>query len=114
LGQFTTNLLAYLDESLVVEKEELRLSHRSWRDAATGRTYFKWGDFNTWLKRQRNYDVKHTDAYYMICQLGGGKSRIDLGEKYGKVSVWWAPFDPREKAPEPVAAKIPASVEAPF
>jgi len=113
LGQFRNGLLLFLDEAMHPDKEELRMAHRAWRDDRTGRSWFKWRDLEAWYRRQRHYDLKHTEAFHYIRLLAGGKGTVDLGD-YGKQTAWWVPLDPRERTPEPSAVKIPEGTKTPF
>lgn len=113
LGQFRGHLLAFLDEALVNDKNELRLTGRAWRDESVDRTYFKWDDLESWLRRQRHFDVQHSVAFHLVRLLSGGKATIDLG-RYGKIAVWWTHLDPRAYAHEPDAAPLPAVPSTPF
>jgi hypothetical protein len=113
LGQFRNHLMTYLDDTLHTDKAELRMPYRSWRDPNTERSWFKWQDFEAWLRRQRHYDIKHTEAFHMVRLLQGGKGVVDL-ERYGKQPAWWVPFNPRERAVEPGAVDVPESARTPF
>jgi hypothetical protein len=113
LGQFRGHLLAFLDEALVANKEELHLAGRAWRDEAANRTYFKWSDLEAWLRRQRHFEVKHSEAFHLVRLLSGGKGTVDLG-RFGRQAAWWVPLNPREQSHEPSPAPLPAGPRTPF
>lgn len=114
LGQFRGHLLRYLDEAMHPDREELRLENRAWRDEKTGRTWFKWRDFESWMRRQRHFDVKHTEALHFVRAIGGDTGVVNLGD-YGSQRAWWVPLDPRSNVPEPGAVAIADdAAEAPY
>ena len=121
LGQFKNRLTRFLDELLQDDKAALNTEYKAWRDAKSGRSWFKSDDLVTWLKRERIYEYRSTaDVFLLLRALGGESGVLNLGKSddgkrdYGSKRCWYVPLNPRANVVELDGLIIASDEEAPF